>query len=83
MNRDKIAFLVLLDKPEDVGIRDMQDYIRDAVKSSCGGFEPPGIDSAGDPRWEIGKSVEVIRPFATIASRLTNWGRLLIVYGAR
>lgn len=83
MKKDKIAFLVFLDKPEGVGIRDMQDYIRDAVGSWCGAFEPPGFDSGGNPLWEIGKSVEVIRPFTRIASRLTNWGILLIARGAR
>ncbi len=97
MSKKPVAFVVLLDQPEDVTIADMKAYIRDAVGTWCGQFEPPGgsdVDSPGDPRWRMGDTVKVFRPqrrkrgshnnFTGLYPLvLSSWGRLLKRWGVR
>ena len=52
--------LVSLDVPDGVHRNTAMDYIRDAVRSWSGSFEPPNEEGNGDPRFGMGRDVTVI-----------------------
>lgn len=62
----KRQFMVNIDVPKGVTIKDVRQYIFDAVSSYCGALQPPGYgpggpdeNEPGDPLWGIGNNVTV------------------------
>jgi len=58
------SFRVRLTIPDGATVADCRDYIKDAVRSWCGGYRPPGAmgpDDDGDPLFDLDKdSVRVM-----------------------
>lgn len=66
-------YIVEIERPDGVSIRDMEQYIFEAVGTWRGQFEPPGgasPDSPGDPLWFIRDPVSVLRLTDARAQRL-------------
>ena len=63
----RIHMVLSIDMPEGVNATETMAYVRDAVRSWSGQFEPPNgyieedIESPGDPRFGMGRDVTVRR----------------------
>lgn len=60
----RAQFLVTVDAPSDVSIKEVRLYIRDAVEGMCKSLRPPGtydVYDEGDPLYFIGDNVRVRR----------------------
>lgn len=56
--RRRRSFMVSLDIPPQATIRDVREYIHEAINDWCGQCRPPGsynITDPGDPMWELNR----------------------------